>query len=216
MTVLDPRQIGILIFKNGTWGPGGSEKRVVKFLDIAIAVAYGESGWNTSAVNHSSGATGLYQIMPTVHADKINGRDLTDPVVNVDVAARIYDEAEKAGKDPWSPWEAYTSKSPKYKAGLGHGQDVYDYLSLISEQELGAAYADLLGSVIPGGVAISAGSNALETAKDWGNWLQNNLVGIGIFVVALVLLILGVVVILAGSKVGKVASNVIPIKRLAG
>lgn len=235
--ILDPRQIGILIYECGTWGPGGSDARVVKFMDTAIAVAYGESGWNTRAKN-ASGATGLWQIMPELHAAKVVqanaffrddiwsedeiklgfgknwvDKDLFDPLVNTKVANLIYDEAEAAGRDPWSPWEAYNKKTAKFRAGLGHGADVYGYLSVTLEHEKAVALAELMGSVIPGGVLIGAGSNVLETAQDWGDWIKANLVNAAYFILAVALLILGIVVIVSGTKAGKLAGNIIPAKR---
>lgn len=232
--ILDPRQIGILIHECRTWGPGGSEARVNKFMDTAIAVAYGESGWDTNAKNGSSGATGLWQIMPELHAAKVvqanaffrsdvwsedeiklgfgknwTDKPLSDPLVNTKVANLIYDAAEAAGQDPWSPWEAYNRKTVKFRAGQGHGKDVMAYLNIVQEHELGVALAELMGAVVPGGVLIGAGSNVLETAADWGNWIKANLVNAAYFILAVALLILGIVVIVSGTKAG----NVIPAKR---
>lgn len=142
MTILTPNEIGTLIYLDGGWGPGGGKDAVIKWLDTAIAVAHGESGWDTHAVNGHSSAAGLYQIMTTVHADKVKDaikrweaetgkNDLTifDPRVNIDVARMVSQEAKAAGHDEWSPWEAYTNKTAAYKAGLGHGKSVYEFLN---------------------------------------------------------------------------------------
>lgn len=224
MPILTPQQIGVLIHLQGKWGPGGSAARVEKFLDTAIAVAYGESGWDTDAVNKSSQASGLFQILPSAHADKIGGRNLLNPAVNVDVAAQVYQEAENAGRDPWSPWEAYTKKTAKYKAGLGHGKAVYAYLSSATKKEITAEYIEAVTGVkdvkiIPEDEFAletfkdTPAGQALDTAKDWGNWLAAHLIGAAYFIAAITLIVLGVIVIVSSTKAGKAVGNVIPTKR---
>lgn len=122
--ILTPNQLGILIYANGRWGPHSSKAAAIAFLDEAIAVAFAESGWNTNAHN-SSGASGLYQILIPLHADKIPGQDMGkifDPAVNVEVARKVYNEAGHS----WGPWKS--SNNSKRQQARGHGRAVWTYL----------------------------------------------------------------------------------------
>lgn len=64
--------------------------------DIALEVARCESGLNPKAVNKTSSARGLFQIMQSWH--KIDQKWLFDPVINIQVARKIYQE------QGWTPW----------------------------------------------------------------------------------------------------------------
>ena len=61
-------------------------------VPTAVAVARGESSYNTAASN--SCCTGLWQVHRTAHADKIARHGglakLTDPVVNATIAHEIW------------------------------------------------------------------------------------------------------------------------------
>lgn len=220
---LSPNQIGVLIYEVGAWGPGGvqpgggdsaSRKVVEDFLDTAIAVAYGESGWDTEAASSTSLARGLWQIMASVHGDKINkyrqywwGEDgwpegkiptVFDPRVNTSVARDIYNEAKAAGRDPWSPWEAYNKKTPAFQAGKGHGKSVYEFLhseenirkawkELQEEIKLGGALGQLGAALIPGG-----GMGGLpDFVAPVLSFLRESGITIGAFLLGVVLLLVG-------------------------
>lgn len=66
--------------------------------DIAVKVARCESHLNPKAVNKSSSARGLFQIMQSWH--KIDQKWLFDPVINIQVAHKLYQE------QGWTPWAA--------------------------------------------------------------------------------------------------------------
>ena len=59
-----------------------------------------ESGYNPNAVNRSSGASGLFQFMPSTWAHlPWAGQSVFDPVANAQAAAYYY---QHSGAGPWS------------------------------------------------------------------------------------------------------------------
>ena len=71
--------------------------------DTALCLVAAESGGAPGAQNPSSGAAGLFQIMPTVWADHfgVSPDALFDPETNVRIAKGVYDEQ---GWGAWSPF----------------------------------------------------------------------------------------------------------------
>ena len=78
-------------------------------LVTAVAVAGAESGYNPAAANPSSTARGMWQIMLSAHRDKLAGMSWADPYDSAVLARRVWLEAQAAGRDPWTPWEVYTT-----------------------------------------------------------------------------------------------------------
>lgn len=68
-------------------------------VDRALCIMNAESGGNPNAVNPSSGAAGLFQVMP-FWWEKFGG-DRFDPETNVRVAAKIL------GLQGWNAWSPY-------------------------------------------------------------------------------------------------------------
>lgn len=66
--------------------------------DIALKVARCESGLNPKAINKTSSARGLFQIMQSWH--RIDQKWLFDPVINIQVAKKLWSE------QGWEPWRA--------------------------------------------------------------------------------------------------------------
>ena len=68
-----------------------------------------ESGFQADAVNRSSGATGLFQLMP-LHKTWIKNElgydfsEMKDPRKNAEAAKRLSDKNYKAYGDGWAPW----------------------------------------------------------------------------------------------------------------
>lgn len=209
--VLTPYQIGMLI-ANENWGPvkGAGTRRMGQtasaFLDTAIAVCLAESGGNTAAKNPSSSASGLWQIMASVHADKIGGRDIFDPVVNTEVAHKIYDNA-----GGWSPWEAYNTGA--YKKYLGHGKEVYDKLAATSDADLKSFILSVAAGLSPGGAAAAllAGGEVKWDIPGAIRDLSAKIVQggkiAGWFLLALTLILAGVWVLFQRSPTGKAARD---------
>ena len=70
-------------------------------LVTAVAIAGAESRFIPTADNPTSSAMGLWQVMVSVHGDKIAGRNILDPYVNAQVAYQIWSDA--GGFDrPWA------------------------------------------------------------------------------------------------------------------
>lgn len=66
----------------------------------ALRIAACESGYNPNAVNRSSGASGLFQFMPSTWAHlPWAGQSVFDPVANAQAAAYYY---QHSGPGPWS------------------------------------------------------------------------------------------------------------------
>jgi TolA-binding protein len=66
----------------------------------ALRIAKCESGYNPNAVNRSSGASGLFQFMPSTWAHlPWAGQSVFDPVANAQAAAYYY---QHSGPGPWS------------------------------------------------------------------------------------------------------------------
>jgi soluble lytic murein transglycosylase-like protein len=66
----------------------------------ALRIAKCESGYNPNAVNRSSGASGLFQFMPSTWAHlPWAGQSVFDPVANAQAAAYYY---QHSGAGPWS------------------------------------------------------------------------------------------------------------------
>ncbi len=64
----------------------------------ALAVAACESTMNPEAVNPSSGALGLFQLLPYWHEWRFEGGDRFDPEVNTRAAHSLWQERG------WEPW----------------------------------------------------------------------------------------------------------------
>lgn len=98
-------------------------------FEVSVAVSLGESGGDTEALGRSSTGTsignrdhGLWQVSNRWHQLKGDGSPgilllagplWRQPDVNAKMAFTIWDDARRAGKDPWSPWSVYTSGSFK-------------------------------------------------------------------------------------------------------
>ena len=101
-----------------------SEKNNLKPM-VVLSVIATESSFRKDVVN-SSNATGLMQIIPRWHQDKIKGRDLTDIEVNVEVGTAFLAEC--------------MSKRKTYKRGLAcyngavSPEKVEDYYTKVSNK----------------------------------------------------------------------------------
>lgn len=75
----------------------------------AERIAQRESGMQADAVNRSSGATGLFQLMP-LHKTWIKSElgyefsEMKDPYKNAEAAKLLSDKNYKAYGDGWAPW----------------------------------------------------------------------------------------------------------------
>jgi hypothetical protein len=220
MPTLTGEQIGVLIYANKKWGPGGDAKTVVKFLDTAIAIALAESGGNTDAVSQT-GDYGLYQINRAAHADLFANHTWNDPASNTDMARIVW---ENAGKS-FSPWTTY--KTGAYKSHLGYGQKVYDKLEPMVHSKNTSGIQALLNTIPLVGPAAGAAAAGLGAAgvniptptgiagivsgalSDLMTWLSTAFLSIGAALLAALLIVLGFWFLVSNTKVGeKVKSGV--------
>lgn len=94
--------------------PGGTSQQAVQAYWgsntwCANRIVQRESGWNPTAVNRYSGATGLFQLMPS-HATWIRNElgyswtEMKDPYKNSRAAKALSTKAYKYWGDGWQPW----------------------------------------------------------------------------------------------------------------
>lgn len=235
-----PPQLALaaLIFQNGKWGafdskgPKATEKEVVKFFDTVIAICAGESSFNANATNGKH--IGLFQIDKELHKAYIKGRDLTDPMVNIDVAAQVSRASFDAGHSMWRPWQAYNLKTPGYLAGKGWGQDAYDFVKskenpFSGVKTSGTAEASdpqgYLSGILkatgilanaaagsPFGINSGAKSEILDKLDPTGrvlSFITGGATVVGVSILALVFIILGAW-LLFGRKVADKVTEVVP------
>ncbi len=80
-----------------------------KLSPCAEKIVKRESNFQADAVNRSSGATGLFQLMPS-HAKWIKQKfgyefsEMKDPAKNAQVAKALSNEAYNYWGDGWQPW----------------------------------------------------------------------------------------------------------------
>ncbi len=239
MPTLAPTQIGLVMAAVGWMPPMGYvqhqdgtltfdaavKAKAVAFFDRAISVCLAESGGDTLAKNSGSSASGLWQIMVSVHgvtiqqqAEWIQGElhltkkpTVFHPLVNTAVAHTLW------GKSGWKPWESSKDSWAKH---TGHGAKVYAYLTspkvlahqddlLTSNLISDAVYADAATFVLPGSSLINNDlvtdpmGSLLDFARKAG-------IPVGVFILGLILLILGAVYLIGRSKTGKAAVKLIP------
>jgi lysozyme-like protein len=165
MTVLKPYQVAAAALLGGF--PANEVPR-------AVAVAKGESSYNTSARNFC--CSGLWQIHRTAHADKIRAAGgeakLTDPVVNASLAKQIWSAAGgwcTSGRvGQCNPWQAYgvSNGTGSWSAKLAEGAKAY------AEVQRRQAAGESLQSMAGSSSIVNAGNplvpDAIEGAIDSG------------------------------------------------
>ncbi|HEY6020471.1 MAG TPA: transglycosylase SLT domain-containing protein [Candidatus Paceibacterota bacterium] len=250
--ILTPNEIAALIYWSGTFTPDfgikatdknghivqtvpkpGSPVRtkIEHWLDIAIAVCLAESGGDTLAKNASSTASGLWQVMVSVHAKEIrdaqiqwesqlsNGKNLTvfDPRVNTTAAGFIW---QKAGNS-WSPWEAYTSGA--YKSHLGHGKDAYAFMTskdnlqkmrqhfIKQFQEEQNAASIIAATLTPFSAIGGIEANTPQWVKSILSFLAQSGLVVGIFLLGLILIGLGLWTAIRKTPAGKTVKSAVKV-----
>lgn len=170
-----------------------------------VAIAAGESGFDPLAVNRSSGATGLWQILPSAHPE-FAGQDLRDPQVNARAARSVFLAAPNPGQITRNKWAAYggltyISMYPAARLAATHAEQ--STVEGLAESALGAA-----GQAVPG---LSTSLDGINRAIDAWNtvasarfWLRVGLVvaGIGLVIASVNRLAVSGVL---GSQTGRAA-----------
>jgi len=199
-------------------GKPDKDPATVEWLDNAIAIVLAESGGNPDAKNTKSSASGLWQIMASVHKAQIdfaikavgsesgnNSLTVFDPRVNTMVAGQVY---QGAG-NKWTPWQAYNTGD--YRKFKGHGSKVWDHLNSPANITAGIdKFKDSIDSqlhsanLIPLGVAGDVANRVSNAMPSWISpllaFVKQAGLPIGVFLLALVLIVLGIVFLIAGTK----------------
>jgi hypothetical protein len=208
MAILDPVSVGSYAYAAGFRDRGTLAKM--------IAIAAGESSWNTRAVNSSSGATGLWQILPSAHPE-FSGWDLKDPAWNAKAAYSVYSRAPAAGKITKNKWSAYGGG--RYTLALPMAEAAAATVVAAGGTAGPGSAVDQLGQGVEGAAdVVSSGAGAAEAAAevaakltDPGTWLRfaYGAVGVALVVGAVVVLAKPVVapIVKTGTKVAKVAAT---------
>jgi hypothetical protein len=110
--ILSPHEIAFV----ASWA-GFTGAEIVTAVAVALAESKGDTdimGRSTTGENLGQRDHGLWQISGRWHGTKLQATpDWRDPYVNATLAKQVWDEAKKAGKDPWTPWKVYGSGSYK-------------------------------------------------------------------------------------------------------
>lgn len=240
MATLSPGHIALFMQKCG-WGPPGglgiqvfddgtqkvTDKAAVaaaiQWYDRAMSIVFAESGGNTQAVNGSH--KGLWQIATKVHGDVIKQAQaywvgelglkklptIYHPLVNTEVAHRLYNERQ------WQPWDPSLAGQAK---NTGKGKRAYNAVvdpkrnnaaiqALIAEIELGQETAAFAG-LAAGGILLN---NDLTTdpVSTVLAFLKSTGVTIGVFLLGVILFIIGVWILLSQTKAGDLVRKVTPL-----
>lgn len=156
----------------------------------AVAVAYGESTWNTTDANDC--CTGLWQIHRTAHADIIKGQDLNDPIVNAKLAHQIWKGDWCGGRAPnghCNKWEAYKLDNAGKTWSQKMNEAAKAYAEFNQEVRTGRTPEQILGAsktigpqdAVPGlgGVLDTAGAIAglaksvVDVFNRLGSWISD-------------------------------------------
>ena len=167
-------------------------------VPTAVAVAKGESSFNTKASN--SCCQGLWQIHRTAHADKIKKyggvEKLNDPVVNAKIAHEIFQAAGgwcTHGSPPnCNPWQAYgvSNLTGSWKSKLAEGAKAYAEVQTMTsngktlaeivneglDRSFGVDPDDLpiIGDVIDTGQAIAGlAKGIIDFGNRLGSWISD-------------------------------------------
>lgn len=163
----------------------------------AIAVSFAEvRDHNPAAVNHASGAYGLWQIKKSAHPQLFNGDNWKSPVENARMAKSVYDDAGGFG-----PWTTFPGEARK------HLDDAYDTLRQ-------AGHTGFLGErglveVTPGGVVADAVKSVGGWVGELTGWLRDAGIVAGAFVLAIVLLVIGAWVLARQSPTGRKVTDAV-------
>lgn len=219
VSALTDNEIAIVILSTN-WGPTNG---FVQFLDTAIAVCRAESGGDPNKDNPTSSAKGLWQILLSAHPE-VDAFRVHDALYNTQQAQNIYNRA-----GGWKPWQSYNTG--KYKRYTGHGAAAYNAVKHMSKGELENSLQTIQAKGTPGKQATTPGNGnivssavfgALPTAiGSVGNPVKSipdaitaftgvivqGAKTVGVFMLAVVILILGIVLILKDTSVGKKVSS---------
>lgn len=140
-------------------------------LDLAVMIAYGESGWNTDAHNpNGEDSRGLWQINMDAHGATYGHLDMFDPNNNAQAMCDI----SQGGAD-WTPWGAYTNGSYTGAPDTGEIQAVPQAPTPRPQRQSGE-----VDYVVESGDTLSGISQRFRgDASEWGQIYRHNRDAIG-------------------------------------
>jgi soluble lytic murein transglycosylase-like protein len=96
---IDPATYGIAREVQATWGALASDAGARHGAPVSwiLATILWESGGDPDAINPTSGAVGLMQIMPGIHG--LTAAELSSPVINVNKGAELLGDSKRLGFD---------------------------------------------------------------------------------------------------------------------
>lgn len=130
---------------------------------IVLAIAEQESSYRPGAVA-SSGSRGLMQVVPYWHKAKIKGRDIFDPIVNIEVGAMVYVDCLKRWKLPERVLRCYNGGgTPGYeKRVLARLENIKKLVQLNFLEKVNMARMTIVGA---GGAGINIASHFVGTGE---------------------------------------------------
>lgn len=226
MSKLSPKAIAGTMLMAGFYPPRSEIEvtanlgKVRDWFDTAIAICLAESGGDTRAKNPNSSAMGLWQIMYSVHKDKIpvaikemkerydydpSPADLPnalyDPLINTVVARMVYGTPSINNFGGFRPWEVYNTGA--YKSELGHGNEAMNLIINTGSGKKGVVLFYDDAKNVPG-IGPSLGEKILDnTVGKVGNIVSSPVTAAvnfvkqaapvaGMFMLGIIVLILGV------------------------
>lgn len=199
MTILTPAEVAGYAKGTGFSGNG---------LVNAVAIALTESGGKTDAVNVNTDAyrsrdRGLWQINDHWHPE-VSDAVAFSPAGNAAAAYRISSQGRA-----WSQWTTYTSGD--YKANLGRAQTAVNAGGSAPVADDPQFTYQGSNPLVKGAAAVGGLADALPTPGDIVGGIKNALVGfaapIGVGVLGLACVVLGVELLIAGTKAGKLVGG---------
>lgn len=189
MTVLTAEQVAAAAYIGGF-----RNSEIVE----AVATAFGESSFNTESRNFC--CYGLWQINKSAHEKLFASGKWDNPADNGRMAYQIYREAGGS----WGPWQAHGNS--RYKLALPRARTALQQLT--ADLQNGKTAEQILGSQSTNGITVAPTGATTDTLKgivDPHTWLRA-----GIILIGTMLLIIGLIWMLMGSKSGKkIAKNAI-------
>lgn len=201
MTKYSPEQIAALAHSAGFTG----KEQIV----TATAIALAESGGNQDAVHHNSDAHktndyGIWQINDYYHPDKI-ALARSSAQGNAQAAYKVWAE-----KHAFTPWATYNSKS--YLAHLPAAEKAYATIGKDTSIEAGLKDGGKAADSGGGGSIFNVGGSITSAVNSLNRSIFGVAVNAGVFLAALVILVLGVL-LLARKPIGAGVRTVAGVKR---
>lgn len=223
MATLTVKQLAATMKLAGFYPPKSQgTKTIVEWLNVAYGVCIAESGGDPAAKNSGSSASGLWQIMYSVHKDKIPAavaelsqkyqykpkysepeKQIFDPLINTVVTRMVYGSVTADPSGFAGPWNE-TYSTGKYKSKMNPAFGVIAYPVIYG----GTSDNEAIGVIALGDESIYLGDspkpwegitdsfNGMKDALDVPGkiirFIKDAALPVGTFILGIIILILGV------------------------